>query len=224
MDNEQDILKNYQSLPPDLREAIFSFENARAIEEIGKKYELYIDKIGELGNESSRVMLGLTHPKDFIANLSKRLGVDMEKAKEIAKDVNEQIFVKVRESLKKLHKIGEEEEDLKSLSDRQAGQISNLKTTTQNLKPEIQEAKQAKPMVEIPIKTEPQIPEPIPEIKPPMVEPAMVEQKPIEEKEILPEGIQRSPKQFREIKEEVEEAKKEKKYPGEIDPYRETIE
>lgn len=184
------IMEKYKALPSELKDAIFSEEIAEKIQEIGKKYALYIDKIGELGNESGRVMLGLTHPKDFIANLSKRLGVDAEKAKEIAKDVNEQIFAKVRESLKKLHKIGEEEE-----------KISNEQTT-----------KSPEEKLEVGNKEL--------EIAPMEVEPI----KPIEEKEILPEGIQRAPKQFREIKDEVEEAKKQAKYPGGIDPYKESIE
>lgn len=178
--------ERYEKLPSDLREAIFSEENADKIQEISKKYSLYVDKMGELAEESGLVMLGFTHPKDFIKNLSERLGVDAEKAKEIAKDVNEQIFGPVRESLKKLHKISEEEIP-----------------ETQNLKPETQEIKEVKPTVEMPIKTE--------------------ETKPIEEKEI-PEGIQRAPKQFREIKEEVLQAKEEAKYLGGIDPYKEPIE
>ncbi len=55
-------------------------------------------------------MLGATHPKDFIRNLSDKLGVNRETAKKIADDVNQQIFAKVRESLRKLHGITEEKE------------------------------------------------------------------------------------------------------------------
>ena len=199
IDQEQ-LIKRYKNLPPDLKDAMFSEEVTDKIMNISNKYGLYVDKMGDLGNEIGRVMLGLTHPKDFIANLSKRLGVDMEKAKSIAKDVNEQIFGPVRESLKKLHKIGEEE-----LSE---------------VKPRI---------VEAPIKEEikppaQEIQQPISEVKPPTVEPPIIEQKPVEEKEIVEIGIQRAPKQYREIKEEVEEAKKEEKYPGGIDPYKEAIE
>lgn len=185
-------MEKYKALPSELKDAIFSEEVAEKIQEIGGKYELYIDKIGELGNESGRVMLGLTHPKDFIKNLSERLGVDMEKAKEIAKDVNEQIFAKVRESLKKLHKIGEEDENLKS--EEIKPKAEEIKTQVEEIKPMSQETQ-------------------ILEVKPPT----------IEEREI-PEGIQRAPKQFREIKEEIERAKEQKKYPEDVDPYRETIE
>lgn len=172
------IRERYKNLPPDLKDAIFSEEVTEKIMNISNKYGLYVDEMGELGNEIGRVMLGITHPKDFIRNLMSRLEVDAEKARAIAKDVNEQIFAKVKESLKKLHKIEEEEE------------IG-----------EVEPAKRAE--------TEPK---------------ETTEQKPIEEKEI-PKGIQRAPKQVREIQaEEIEQAKKESKYPGEADPYREPIE
>jgi len=203
IDQEQ-LIKRYKNLPPDLKDAMFSEEVTDKIMNISNKYGLYVDKMGDLGNEIGRVMLGLTHPKDFIKNLSERLGVDAEKAKSIAKDVNEQIFGPVRESLKKLHKIGEEEP-------------SEVKPPTVE-KPTIKE--EIKPLAQ-------EIQQPISEVKPlvepPIVESPIIEQKPAEEKEIVEIGIQRAPKQYREIKEEVEQAKKEEKYPGGTDPYRETL-
>ena len=97
----------YSKLPQDLKDAIFGVDAADAIESIGKKYSLLIDKIGILAEEIGSVMLGLTHPKDFISNLAKRLQVDQITAKSVARDVNEQIFKKVRESLMKIHGLPE---------------------------------------------------------------------------------------------------------------------
>jgi len=67
------------------------------------EYKLAIDKVGALANESGMVMFGATRPKDFVSNLVSRLGVDKDTANKIASDVNSQVFLKVRESLKKLH-------------------------------------------------------------------------------------------------------------------------
>jgi len=104
---EEQILEKYEKLPNDLKEAIFGAEVTEAVNGIGGKYNLHIDKIGELANETGMVMLGMVSPKDFIRNLSERLEVNMETAGKIASDVNSQVFLKVRESLKKLHN-GEE--------------------------------------------------------------------------------------------------------------------
>ena len=94
-------------LPSDLKTAIYSADSSTAIENISKKYGLHIDQMGKLAEETGLVMLGVTHPKDFISNLAKRLQVDQLTAKSIAQDVNEQIFKKVRESLMKIHGLGE---------------------------------------------------------------------------------------------------------------------
>lgn len=103
----QQLKTKYQSLPQDLRDAILSVDSAEIIQDVGKKYGLAIDKVGELADETGMVMLGVTHPKEFIPNLSRRLGVDKNTARRIAEVINSRIFAKVRESLKKVHEIGE---------------------------------------------------------------------------------------------------------------------
>ncbi len=94
-------------LPEDLKDAIFGVDTAEAVEAVAKKYGLLIDKMGALADETGLVMLGLTHPKDFIAHLAERLGTDRLTARNIAEDINSQIFQKIRESLKKIHGIEE---------------------------------------------------------------------------------------------------------------------
>jgi hypothetical protein len=109
MEYEFDILKEkFQSLPGDLQQAISSIEVAAKVDAIAKKYKLLIDKEGELSDEVAYVMLGIHHPNDFVKNLAERLGVKKETAEQIAADVNNEIFLNVRESLKKIH---EQKED-----------------------------------------------------------------------------------------------------------------
>lgn len=107
---DQQITEMYENLPQDLRDAIFSVGTNNVVQEIGGKYKLMIDKVGILGNETGMVMLGVTHPNDFIANLARRLEVDKQTAHDIAQDINQQIFQKVRESLRKVHGMGDEKE------------------------------------------------------------------------------------------------------------------
>ena len=75
--------------------------------EIGEKHGLHIDKIGELASETGLVFLGLTRPQEFVSNLAERLGVAREAARDIAADVNERVFLPVREHLKALHHADE---------------------------------------------------------------------------------------------------------------------
>src|SRR3989338_5600394 len=111
--NTQQIRGIYSKLLNDIKEAIFSVDVSDKIIDIGKKHKLAVDKIGIIGNETSRVMLGVTHPNEFIGNLTERLEVDKEKARAIAGEINEQVFKKVRESLRKIHNMREEAEEEK---------------------------------------------------------------------------------------------------------------
>src|SRR3989338_3477054 len=110
---EEQIEIMYKNLPNDLKTVFFSANKDETIESIGRKHNLTIDKIGELANETGMVMLGVTHPNEFIGNLAERLEVDKEKARAIAGEINEQVFKKVRESLRKIHNMREEAEEEK---------------------------------------------------------------------------------------------------------------
>lgn len=95
--------KHYEDLPQILKEALFSTNIAEQMHEIGKKFGLTIEKTGIIAEETGYIMLGLARPDEFVANLSGGLGVDTDKAQEIAAEINHQIFFPLREELKRTH-------------------------------------------------------------------------------------------------------------------------
>jgi hypothetical protein len=101
--NFEELKKRYESLPDDIRQAISSTDVASKLQAIAENYKLMLDKADELAEETSFVMLGITHPDNYFNAVKNRIGTDDETTKKIVNDVNEQIFVQVRESLKKLH-------------------------------------------------------------------------------------------------------------------------
>ena len=103
----EEIMESYQNLPKDIQDAILSVDTADIIREIGENHKLMIDKIGELADETGLVMLGFTHPSEFIPHLSERLDVDRMLAREIAEEINTKIFFPIRENLKKIHAMEE---------------------------------------------------------------------------------------------------------------------
>lgn len=108
---EEQIAQMYDNLPEDLKDVIFGMEMNEIVEKIGRENQLNIEQIGDLANETGMVMLGVTHPNEFIANLAERLEADKEKARAIAQEINEQIFKPVRDSLRKIHNMREEGEE-----------------------------------------------------------------------------------------------------------------
>lgn len=105
--SEEKLRDAFADLPQGLRQSISSVDTANAIQEIAKKYLLHVDQMGALASETGLVLLGLTHPAEFIGNLAKRLRLPEEKAKEIARDISAEILVKVREALRGLHENAE---------------------------------------------------------------------------------------------------------------------
>ena len=103
------VTEKYYSLPKDLQEAIAGINTAETIQAVSKKYGLNIEQAGQLAHEAGLLMFGETSPKDFINNLEKNLNTGRDTAQKIAEEINVQIFAKVRESLKKIHGVREDD-------------------------------------------------------------------------------------------------------------------
>lgn len=72
----------------------------KAVQDIGSKHQLHIDQMGALEGEVAAAMIGVTKLEDLTANIAEALSIEEQKASEIAKSVNEDIFIKIRESVK----------------------------------------------------------------------------------------------------------------------------
>lgn len=108
--NPLKIKKTFQHLPKDVQFALISVDTVVIIKSIEKEHRLHVDQAGRLADETASLMVGETKPKDFIKNIRKNVGTDEKTAREIAEKINEEIFKPIRESLKKIHQIGVENE------------------------------------------------------------------------------------------------------------------
>ena len=101
--NEQEFNKKWEEAPPELHSIAVSLETIGSIKEIAKRFSLNINQMGELADEIGFVLIGMTHPKEFVANLETRLAISREIAGQVASAVNESIFLKAREAILALH-------------------------------------------------------------------------------------------------------------------------
>jgi hypothetical protein len=232
--NKKYVTGKYQNLPKELQDAVFSVETAEKLQKIGKNAGLMIDETGILADETGLVMLGITPPSKYISNLEKRLGINREKAKKIASEVNQQIFYPVREALKKVHGLTEKPKGLEEKSEKETvkkPEVLEKKTEPEKaIKTEKKEIeisrKPARPenakklegketdVLQKPLKTEAPIIEPKNEIE---------IKKDIFEEKTKNEPFHSKPKVV-EKGEENQSHPYNPKYPGGIDPYREPIE
>ncbi|MBI2096257.1 MAG: hypothetical protein HYT43_01325 [Candidatus Taylorbacteria bacterium] len=100
--------KKFEELPEDIQRAFVSPEVSRQMIDIGSKFGLDDDRVGELGVEIRKVMAGATHPSNFIKELSMALKISEDKAKEMGQEINALIFRPVKDSIKKVHSIAYE--------------------------------------------------------------------------------------------------------------------
>jgi len=105
---KEQIQSRYDKLPADIKQAIDSVDTTNTVVDIGQKYDLMYDQISELVDEVGLTMIGITPEAVFVNNIARRMQVDMGKAMLIAKDINKEIFDKMRDSLKKIEGLDEE--------------------------------------------------------------------------------------------------------------------
>lgn len=97
------LIEKYEKLPLELREAIASVDTANIILATGRTHGLPIDKIGKLAEETGYIMGGVAPAKEFIPALEEALEISHDQAKAIAVEINQKIFLPIREHLKKMH-------------------------------------------------------------------------------------------------------------------------
>ncbi len=91
----------WDKLSDELREFALSDELTQLVTDIAKKNNLLLDKAGILDEQIHFVLLGLTKSTDFQKSLAEALEINQETAGILAEQVNQSVFSKAREALKK---------------------------------------------------------------------------------------------------------------------------
>lgn len=114
MDNDKQLKEYINELPSELKQAIFSVDYQKQLQEIVRRNKLMIDQAGKLEVETTLVMTGMEPIKDYTDNLVKNVGLNRNLATIVAHDVDELIFKNIRESLRKINEEEMEAENTTS--------------------------------------------------------------------------------------------------------------
>ncbi len=235
MDKNNDkktLIDYYDSVPEDVKGALFGAESAEIIQKIGQDYKLNVRQVGILADEAGLLMLGANGPKDFVKNLTERLGTDKDTVQKIVSEVNTRIFAKIRESLRKIHSVPseskpEEKESSKKEEPAPMSQVIKPRTAPFVVSPAPtpipSEIKPASTPANLPIKKEEAT---VKKEDMPMKKEEPKDKNVFEERQ-KEEGFRSKPT-FTDIKipEETEQKKETPKksgYKGKTDPYREPV-
>ncbi|MFA5729786.1 MAG: hypothetical protein WC938_00940 [Candidatus Paceibacterota bacterium] len=107
--NEQDnseefFWKTYETLPDNIKEALFSEENFNIVSEICEKNGITSEETkSQLVKYVGKTLMGLLPIKEFSIILELELNLDSEVARNISWDIDSRIFSHLRISLNKLY-------------------------------------------------------------------------------------------------------------------------
>ena len=124
-ETQRQIQERLNSLPLELQQAIDSADVTEKITAIAKKNNLLIDQSESLYTEIFLAMLGVTPLADLSKNVMRNVNVPLSTAVSIDKDVNDQIFLPIREALQKIQTPQEENQDQGDVSGVDREQILN---------------------------------------------------------------------------------------------------
>jgi len=102
--NRDQLWKLYNTLPSELKEALFAIETADYIYDVCEKNEVKDKQITEVARSTGKVLLGVLPPDEFQEDLEKKVGLEKETAKKVAQEINRFIFYPLKAVLEKLYK------------------------------------------------------------------------------------------------------------------------
>ena len=126
----QRYLKYFQ-LPQDIREIFFAVETADKVYDVAQKNNLNENQLWWASHTAGMIILGETNIVDFVKTLQEKCELTEEPARQLARDINQAIFLPVKEDLKKIHKVPqwprEDETKETQVSPKIEGNVVNLK-------------------------------------------------------------------------------------------------
>lgn len=98
---EESIKQVMQTLPPPIKQYLEQKKYSAVVSRMMTKYTLHIDQAGVLEREIMLLLMGIDNPAEFAQALVGEAKLDQQVASGITKDVNEQIFIPLREEMRK---------------------------------------------------------------------------------------------------------------------------
>lgn len=98
---EESIKQVMQTLPPIIRDYLSQGKYTPVAKDMMAKYGLRIDQGGVLEREIMLLLMGIEDPAEFSKTLAEEARLDQKTVNDIMQDINEQIFIPLREEMRK---------------------------------------------------------------------------------------------------------------------------
>jgi len=97
----------YFQLPPELGQLFFAEETANKMRGVSEKNNLTDDQLRRASHTAGMILLGEVNIVNFVKTLQEKCELEEEPARQLARDINQAVFLPVKESLKQIHKVPE---------------------------------------------------------------------------------------------------------------------
>jgi hypothetical protein len=99
----QRVLERWDTLPDNLKEALFSESNSSIVWQIGTLNHLSEEKISIMATIVGDVIFGFLHPDDLTREIQETLNLNPKIANSISREINRKIFAPLRSDLEKIY-------------------------------------------------------------------------------------------------------------------------
>lgn len=124
------VLRYFQ-LPEDIQKTFFAVETADKVRKVSLANKLTDIQLWRFSYVVGLILLGETHIAEFLKTIRKDCGLTEPAARQLARDINKEIFLPLKDSLKKVHNVPEWPRESES---REAPQEPKLNGNVVNLK------------------------------------------------------------------------------------------
>jgi hypothetical protein len=101
---EKILQEQYKMLPQNLKESLKSPELSEKVIEIGGKFKISEEKIGELAMISAAVLIGILPLSDLPKELKETLTINKDVSQDLAKSLESEVFSKYKNDIKEIYK------------------------------------------------------------------------------------------------------------------------
>jgi hypothetical protein len=120
---EGELKTRFELLPTELQQVILSSDYQTKLFELAKKHKLTYEKLGQLELETTMVLLGMTPPDEYKADIADQLALKGAALDELVSEINRDVFTPIREKLMGLYTKEEVE-----LGEKFASEMSKAET------------------------------------------------------------------------------------------------
>ncbi len=100
---EGELKTRFELLPTELQQVILSSDYQMHLFEVAKKHKLTYEKLGQLELETTMVILGMTPPDEYKADIAEQMNLTGEALDNVVTEINEKVFAPIREKLMSLY-------------------------------------------------------------------------------------------------------------------------